>query len=346
MTLMLLRCTLFATALLFALPAEAKSVTCAPSVQDRMWMQGALDAWFSTAHDRLRIYAGDPPDFVLFDATCVYQTGPEARGARLSDGPRFAGRRIGWKARPHGGSVSLPGGGEVPAQVTSFAAPYASNGRAFMVMALPSVWREGGVRSALGLETLMTSVFVHEMTHTRQFYAFAPQLAALTERYQLPDDITDDSLQEAFQDDPAFVAAWTLERDLLLQAHAEPDDVKAQALVRRAMEAAATRPSRFYTGDKAKWEAVENAFLTLEGVGQWAAYAWLTDPKGGGVDPVRALPLFRRGGRFWSQDEGLLIMLAVDRFVPRWREYAFDAQPEQIMRLWGRAAWNEQDPPD
>ncbi len=346
MTLMVLRVTLIAIALLFALPAQAKPMPCKPSVQDRMWMQGALDAWFSTAHDRLRIYAGDPPDFVLFDAACVYQTGPEARGASMADGPRFAGRRIGWKARPHGGSVALPGGGEVPAQVVSFAAPYASNTRQFMIMSLPSVWREGGVRSALGLETLMTAVFVHEMTHTRQFYAFAPRLAELTERYQLPDDIDDDSLQTAFKDDPAFVAAWTLERDLLLQAQAEPDDARAQALVRQAMEQAQTRPARFYTGDKAKWEAVENAFLTMEGIGQWAAYAWLTDPVGGGMDPQRALPLFRRGGRFWSQDEGLLIMLAVDRFVPRWREYAFDAQPEQIMRLWGRAAYNEQDPSD
>lgn len=343
---MTVRALLIALSLLIALPAEARSAVCRPSVQDRLWMQGALDAWFTTAHDRLRIYAGDPPDFVLFDAHCVYQTGPAATGVALPDSPRFAGRRLAWKARLHGGTVALPDGGEVPAQVTSFSAPYASNGRAFMVMALPSVWREGGVRSALGLETLMTAVFVHEMTHTRQFYAFAPLLARLTERFQLPDDITDDSLQEAFQDDPAFVAAWTLERDLLLQAQAEPEDAKARALVRRAMEESATRPARFYTGDKAKWQEVENAFLTMEGIGQWAAWAWLTDPRGGRADPVKALPLFRRGGRFWSQDEGLLIMLAVDRFVPRWREYAFDAQPEQIMRLWGRAAWNEQDPPD
>lgn len=345
MTLMLIRCTLVAIALLFALPAEAKPTACSPSVQDRLWMQTALDAWFSTAHDRLRIYAGDPPDFVLFDATCVYQSGSEATGAPMADGPRFAGRRIGWKARPHGGSVALPGGGEVPAQVTSFAAPYAGASRAFMVMALPSVWRDSGVRSALGLETLMTAVFVHEMTHTRQFYAFAPLLAALTAKYQLPDDITDDSLQETFKDDPAFVAAWTLERDLLLQAQAEPDDAKALDMVRRAREAAATRAAQFYTGDKAKWREVEDAFLTMEGVGQWAAYAWLTDPTGGGVDPARALTLFRRGGRFWSQDEGLLVMLAVDRFAPRWREHAFAAQPELIMRLWGRAAPDVQGPP-
>jgi len=306
-------------------------------------MQEALDAWFTTAHDRLSIYAGDPPDFVFFDDRCVYRTGSTAAGPAF-EGPRYSGRRLAWNAAPHGGKVALPGGGEVPAQVVSFAAPYDHDARAFMVMALPSVWRAGDVHSALGLETLMTAVFVHEMTHTRQFYAFAPRMAALTARYHLGDDLTDDSLQDAFKNNPDYVAAYTLERDLLLQAAKEPDAARARALVARALEQARTRPARFFTGENAKWEELEDAFLTLEGIAQWAAWSWLTDPKGGGVDKARALTEFRRGGRFWSQDEGFLVMLAVDRFVPRWREYAFDAQPEQIMRLWGRAAWNETEP--
>lgn len=306
-------------------------------------MQEALDAWTHTARNHLRIYAADPPSLVFFDARCAYRAGEGATGAPLSNAPRFAGRRIPWKAEPHAGAVALPGGGEVPVGVVSFAAPWKQDTRQFMIMGLPSVWREGGVRSAFGLETLMTAVFIHEMTHTRQFYAFAPRMAALTAKYELPDDLSDDSLQETFKDDPAYVAAWTLERDLLLQAPAEPDDEKARQLVRRALEESRTRPARFFTGDKAKWEDLEDLFLTLEGVGQWAAWSWLVDPAGGGANPATALPLFRRGGRFWSQDQGLLVMLAVDRFVPDWREHAFDAQPELIFRLWGRAAW-PQDP--
>jgi len=325
--------------LLAAAPAavHAAPQACAPSTQDRLWMQGAVDAWFSTAHDRLGIYAGDPPDFVFFDGACAYRTGSTAAGARY-DGPRFAGRRLDWRAAPHGGEVALPGGGAVPARVVSFASPYDRDRQAFMVMGLPDLWRAGGVRSGMGLETMMTAVFIHEMTHTRQFYAFAPRMAALTAKYGLPNDISDDTLQETFKDDRDYVAAFEAERALLLRAVAADDDAEARRLAAEALASAKARRARFFTGDKARWAELEDTFLTLEGVGQWAAWAWLTDPKGGALPADRALPLFRRNGRFWSQDEGLLVMILVDRLVPNWRERAFAAEPAPIFALWETAA--------
>jgi hypothetical protein len=320
-----------------AAPAPAAAPACAPSVQDRLWMQQALDAWAYTAHDKLRVQAGNPPDLVFYDGVCTYQTGAQARG-RAFEGPRLSGRRLAWKADFHAHTIPLPDGSDLPMGVASFAAPYDHDTRAFMVMALPSLWREGGVHSALGLETMMTALFIHEMTHTRQFYGFAPRIAELTRRYGLPDDLNDDSLQEAFKNDPDYVAAFSLERDLLLSAAKESDPARAGMLVARAFELAQARRARFFTGDKAKWAEIEDAFLTLEGVGQWAAWAWLTDPKGGGVAPARALHPFRRGARFWSQDEGFLAMAAIDRLVPDWRERAFAAEPQGVMALWADAA--------
>jgi hypothetical protein len=37
-----------------------------------------------------------------------------------------------------------------------------------------------------------------------------------------------------------------------------------------------------------------------------------------------ALPGMRRGGRHWSQDEGLAIFLLIDRLVPGWQARVFD----------------------
>lgn len=335
---------LFALLLFMPAAASAAPAACAPSVQDRLWMQHALDGWTHTARTHLRIYAADPPSLIFFDARCVYRAGEGATGKPMADGPRFAGRRIPWAAAPHGGQVALPGGGEVPAGVVSFAAPWKQDTRQFMIMSLPSVWREGGVRSALGLETLMTAVFIHEMTHTRQLYALSPRLAALEAKYNLPDDIDDDSLQEAFKRDPEYVAAWTAERDDLLTAVALAWQSgvldftpQSRAAAASAYERAQARRARWFTGDNAKWAELEDAFLTMEGMGQWAAWSWLTDSDGGAVNPSTALPLFRRGGRFWSQDEGFLVMLVVDCMLPDWRERAFAAEPEQIYSLWERA---------
>lgn len=340
-----LRALILSALLLFAPAAAVAAPTaCTPSVQDRLWMQQALDAWTHTARNHLRVYAADPPSIIFFDGVCAYRAGEGATGAPMADAPRFAGRRIPWKAGAHAGQVTLPGGGAVPVGVVSFAAPWKDDTRQFMVMALPSVWREGGVRSAFGLETLMTAVFIHEMTHTRQFYAFAPRLAALTARYGLPDDLSDDSLQEAFKGDPDYVAAWTAERDDLLKAATlawrggvrhVTDESRAAAA--SALERARARRARFFTEENARWAELEDSFLTMEGIGQWAAWSWLVDPRGAGVDPTIALPLFRRGGRFWSQDEGLLLMLVIDGMLPDWRERAFAAQPDQAFALWETA---------
>lgn len=298
---------------------------CASARADLDWLESATEAWSLVARRHLRIASGRPPLLVAYDATCRIE------GPIGESGPN-------WSTGAHGGKILLPSGGELPVGVASFAAPFDNDRQAFMLMGLPSVWQAGGVTSELGLETLMTSVFVHEMTHTRQFYAFAPRMAQLTERYGLPDDINDDSLQDRFKGDPAYVAAWTRERDLLLAAVNEPDDAKARPLVREALALARARQARWFTGKDAQWLELEDAFLTLEGMGQWAAWAWLTDPEGGKLTPDRALPHVRRGGRFWSQDQGLLLMLAVDRFVPGWQAQAFAPEPATAFRLWEQAA--------
>ena len=58
-------------------------------------------------------------------------------------------------------------------------------------------------------------------------------------------------------------------------------------------------------------------------MGQWLIYRYFVAPAGGAVAPEDALRAVRRGGRWWSQDEGLALMLVVDRLLPDWRARAF-----------------------
>lgn len=260
---------------------------------------------------------------VFYDAACVYR----------GDGTRA------WAGAAHNGAVTLPDGQTLPPQVASFAAPYDHDLHVFFAMGLPSVWRAGGVESTLGLETLMTGVLVHEMTHTRQFYYFAPRLAALTAQYNLGDDLDDDVIQTRFEANADFAASVGAERDLLFAAAIAPDEAAARELVRRAKARLEARRAAAFVGENARYGELEDVFLTMEGLAQWASYRWLTDAHGGGhPDDAATLAAFRRGGGRWSQDEGLALFLVIDRLVPDWRERAFAPRPATALDLLSLAA--------
>lgn len=290
---------------------------------DAAWSDAALAAWELARSTVLDVEpARDRSLMVFFDATCFY---------RSEDGNE-------WQGAPHNGAVPLPDGNSLRPRVASFAAPYDRDQRAFVAMALPTIWAADRVESAFGLETLMTAVLVHEMTHTRQFYHFAPRLAEMTARYQLPDDLDDDVVQTRFEAVPEFAADVGAERDLLFAAAASSDDAMARKLAREAkMRIDARRSVHFVAGD-ARYTELEDLFLTMEGIAQWTAYRWLTHPRGGARrDDAATLQDFRRGGRRWSQDEGLALFLVIDRLVPDWRQRAFASSPARALELLARA---------
>jgi hypothetical protein len=74
-------------------------------------------------------------------------------------------------------------------------------------------------------------------------------------------------------------------------------------------------------------DTMDDAFLSFEGTGQLAGYRWLFDPQGGGLAPEIALHGTRRGGKFWSQDEGPALYLVLDRLAD-WPTWAYAATAE------------------
>lgn len=297
---------------------------CAMNESETVWVAHALEARRFAHREALHIdEAAVPPTIVFYNESCVF-TGEG--GAP-------------WRGVAHDGAVTLPDGNTLPAQVASFASPYADNARVFFTMALPSIWQAGGVQSAeFGLDNLMTAVLIHEMTHTRQFSAYTPRLDALDRRYHLGDDLDDDIVQTTFHENAAYVAAYQGERDVFYRALAAPSDAEARRLTAEGLAMMRARRAHYFTGENEKLLPLEDIFLTMEGVAQWTAYAWLTNPRGGGFSEAVALPGMRRGGRQWSQDEGMVIFLLVDRLVPDWQARAFAAEPLQAMELLALAA--------
>lgn len=301
----------------------AQTECAAMSSTEQAWVNHSLAAWRLARADALHVAEEpQPPTLIFFNESCRF----EGEG-----GPP-------WRGAAHNGSVALPDGNAVPPQVVSFAAPYDEQRRVFFVMSLPSIWTAANVQSEMGLETLMTAVLIHETTHTRQFAAYTPRIDAIDQRYHIGDDLNDDIVQDTFAENAEYAAAYQAERDLLYRAVAAPSDAEARVLTRQALAMMQARRARYLTGDNAKLLELEDIFLTMEGIAQWAGYAWLVHPQGANLTPAVALPGMRRGGRQWSQDEGLAIFLVVDRLVPNWQQRAFAAVPASALDMLALAA--------
>lgn len=300
--------------------ATPAAPSCRPSAADLAWRDRALANWRVAERTLLNLAPAPLPTTIMVEARCTYTGRLDRRG------------RLAWTAAPHDDRVVFPDGNKAGVGPISFAAP------GYFAMSLPSVWRAAGVTSGLGLERLMDGVLLHELMHTRQFYFANPRLAALTRQFGLPEDIGDDSLQEHFQADPAYRTAYEAERDMLFAAAAAPSDVGARALAANALGRMRARRAQWFVGAEAKWLPLDDLFLTMEGLGQWVAFAWYRSPRGGAVPAARALTEVRRGGKQWTQDEGLALFLVVDRLVPGWQADAFAPTPMLAEALLARAA--------
>ncbi|MBW8745058.1 MAG: hypothetical protein JF628_12085 [Sphingomonas sp.] len=318
---------LWLTALALA-AAPAKSGACAFDSTDKTWIEQALRNWRTSESAILKLKPAPLPTIVAIDASCTHIGRAASRAA------------IRWNSTAHpAGMVTLPDGKNAPIGPISFAAP--DNGAArtgFFAISLPSVWRTSGVTSEIGLEQLMDGVLLHELMHTRQFYFVNPALTALGRKYHFGDDMSDDALQDKFKSDSAYVAAYQAETDMLYAAAAAASDAEARRLAGKALAMMRARRARWFEAENAQWEPLDDIFLTMEGLGQWLAYAWFVSPQGPGLDHQAAIAAVRRKRNLWTQDEGLGLFLVIDRLVPRWQTLAFAKHPALAEALLAKAA--------
>jgi hypothetical protein len=301
--------------------ARAAHEGCQLQAADRRWLNESVAAWnFALEHvakarvQKLRV--------LIFDRRCTVTSGTAMTGGAAT-----------WSGVAHNGSVLLPDGQSIPAQVTSFSAP-AGDG-AFFVMAAPSIWKEAGVAGGeLGLETLMTGVLLHEGSHVLQFPTFGEELAKLTRRYGLPESFNDDSIQKQFEMDQAFAASAARETELLFSAAATSDVQQGRRLAREALAMIGARRDRWFRGKDAYLSEAEDIWLTMEGSGQWLAYRWLTDLRGGATSETAAMPGFAQRGRWWSQKQGIALFLALERLGgSEWKPRVFGGGSPKATQL-------------
>lgn len=275
-------------------------------------------AWELVSRDIYGIDTLRPVEFIFFDNAFIYSTSPgTGEGESVVDGPGLMNWHPVWRRTEQNGNIQLPDGQTIPVGVMSFAAPLSDReAGSFFVMPLPGFWQEAGVTSeVLGLDNLLTGVFLHEFSHSQQMHNFGADLSRFERSYEFKHELSDDIVQDYFADDEGYTSAFRAELALFFGAAHSDDEATRLALAREAMTLYRKRQQDYFTGDRATLARLDDFFLTMEGFGQYSIYAWLKHPQGGGFTAETAEEGVRRGGRWWSQEQGLALFLLLEKFL-------------------------------
>lgn len=279
----------------------------------------------------------DPVDLVLFDDQYVYSTsdvsipeGDPVTGAGLS------GLVLKWKKKAHGGMLIFPDGSSAPVGITCFASENVHTGIPYFVMPLTAFWENKGVGSnVLGLENLVTGVFLHEFSHTQQMNNFGKKITAFTKMNAIEEDGFDDNfIQNTFQQDADFVKLYDKEVAYFSEAVPGKDSIDTRK-VRKGLDLLKGRRDRFFKHQYTDLSEVEDIFLTMEGLGQYTMYAWLIHDQGGNIDRATAIEGVRRSKKIWSQEHGFLLFLVLEKYLApdKWAKGMFGSDLLYVTHL-------------
>ena len=309
-------------------PATCQLQTAKPAIEK--WFH----AWELTANEIMHIGAGPKFDLVFYDSKCVYTTSAvTGAGSAPTKGPSLLGREFQWRAKLHGGTITLPNGETTPVQLMSYASADQKSGP-FFIMALPEYWIESGKPSDGA--TAFTGVFLHEFSHIRQVDGF-DSIGPMEEKWKFKEPFDDDMVQKHFGANEEYVNAFHAERDLLYRAATAGSISETRSLAEEALKMIKARHARWFVGDEAVFAPLDSVWLSLEGSGQWTAYAWLQHPKGGGASRQEAIDKMLGRRKWWSQDEGLALFLVIDRLLPEWPSLVFHRPSMGAVELLERA---------
>lgn len=295
-------------------------------------------AWELINKEVYRFEKTQPVAFVFFDDKLVYSNSDVTiPSGQKTNGPKLLNAPLDWKVTPHQGSIVMPDKKSAPVGLMSFASELKdAKTNSFFVMPLLPFWASAGVSSKeLGLDNLVTGVFLHEFSHSQQMLNFGKKITEFETANQFGIEFSDDIVQHLFQKDTSYTEIYKKENTYFSEALAEPNISLKKDLLRNGIVAFKERQQRFFKDKYANLGQIDDFFLTMEGFGQFTMYAWLVHPKGANLSKDLAIKGTRRGGKWWSQDQGLVLFLLLDQLsAPQnWAKQMFGAETTSIISL-------------
>ena len=231
---------------LTATSAQAPQPACTMESSDKAWLERASSQWRLAAQSYGRFEVPDDARAVIGSADCVL----------ISDTALSPGKPAEWKAVIGNGKIPIIEDFAMPLSPTSQA--MLVDGKPYFVMSAPSVWRKHGVSGgAIGLENLMTAVFIHEAAHILQQNSYFSQIGEFVKANDLPQGFDDDSLQEMFKTNAAYAGSVREETALLYAAADAPSLAASRRMARQALSKIKQRRASFFVGKKSKFGEIE-----------------------------------------------------------------------------------------
>ncbi len=294
-----------------------------------------FSAWKLVSKDIYKINKVKPVDFVFFDDKYVYSTSIiSVKNGITVKGNDLMNLKLQWKRKLHHDSLTLPDKSVIPLALMSFAAEVPNESKSFFVMPLPSFWTQAKVFSReLGTENLITGVFIHEFSHSQQMQNFGKKLTEYEKQNTFEADFSDDIVQNLFANDTNYSKGYKKEVDLFYASIKQ--NILDKSAVKEGFLLFKQRQTTFFRGKYENLIEIDDFFLTMEGIGQYSMFLWLINPKGGNIEKGLAIEGVRRGGRWWSQDEGFALFLILDKLTTSksWAKSMFGNETESVISL-------------
>ena len=218
-----------------------------------------------------------PVDFVFFDDKYIYSTSlTSIKNRGVVRGNNLIDLAFQWQKKLHSDSMLLPDKSLVPIGLISFAAANASDSnKPFFVMPLPSFWLQAGISSKhLGLDNLLTGIFTHEFSHSQQMCNFGKKITYFEQENDFGVQFTDDIIQDVFGKDSMYSRLYDTETDFLYNSIAN-NKLNRQQLD-KGLSIMQKRQKTHFNDKYENLDALDNFFLTMEGLGQYSMFLWLT----------------------------------------------------------------------
>lgn len=310
------------------------------SQKDDQVFYDATNKWFAAwkliSQDIYKIDTVKPVDFVFFDEKYVYSTSAiTIPNGEIIKGNMLMNLSLSWKKKEHHNAIILPDGSEITAQLLSFASENQKDlTKAYFVMPLPNFWKNAAVESKeLGLDNLVCGVFIHEFSHSQQMQNFAKSMTAFEKARDYEVEFSDDIVQNLFGKDTNYTTIYNNEVDCFYNATLPKKLDKT--LVRKGLANLNERQKAYFKDNYSGLDEIDTFFLTMEGLGQYSMYLWMINPKGGNIEKNLAITGVRRNKKWWSQDEGFVLFLVLEKMSKpkNWAKDMFGNQTINVLTL-------------
>jgi hypothetical protein len=301
------------------------------------WLQGILNDWEQTCRQDLRIAPEPLPWIIVFDETRAWHIHPDRQllpkpTRATPHAVRFGERRYKIYEVRHTDKLWVPDRPAIELAPMAVAMPYAKGKKAYFVLGTPEfmVARRftGESPQSPKFRNVLSGLAMHELAHTRQLPQLMPLFDALEKKPNMPESIDDNLVENTFSRNPEFKALFDKAAGHLQRAvMSAENDALAKEETRLALRVIRSWQERFFVGKYEWWIEMDDAFLTLEGAGQWVLYRHAVRKAPPGQPWQETLVDVARSMDSWSQSLGLGLFLLMDRFVPDWSALYFSKLP-------------------